>query len=498
MAATVVSAATGDDAHFPFFRTFFASVGALRLLVLALLLSLGIGSVVSIVPEVLSDRFARTSHHYDGAPCSTFDDRSDIPVECVQGGEDAQRFAADANLIKNVLIFLFASIVGSMTDCRGRKVFLAFSFLLSSLAPIVLALMQYFKTMNPYYYYAADCSNGLISGLTLMLTMLSDCLPPRFRAAGCGLFLAFFLSGFAMSQVLAITLSHVGVSLASAFLLLCGCFFALCFVPETLPEETMTRAIEKQSSEEGGLLQTIIRPISELKILNRNNFFRLLAFVSFCSAFIYSSDQTLVVYYMEEHLAVHDETVAYMLGAMSLVGVLIQVFLLNRVIGVFGEKKTLILGFFFGTFHNVIYGIANSQQTIFAGLLLSEFTGLTYPVLIAMRSFNVGEEEQGHVQGAFFALASIANGLGPVCLQAIYDRTQNLPYPGPGSMFLFASVVYFTGTVVACFLPADKANCNLQEEQETHGEEDEEADEIILDGLESQREPLLGATERLE
>ncbi len=100
--------------------------------------------------------------------------------------------------------------------------------------------------------------------------------------------------------------------------------------------------------------------------------------------------------------------------------------------------------------------------------------------------------------GAFFALASIANGLGPVCLQAIYDRTQNLPYPGPGSMFLFASVVYFTGTVVACFLPADKANCNLQEEQESHGEEDEEADEMILDGLESQREPLLGATERLE
>lgn len=107
MAATVVSAATGDDAHFPFFRTFFASVGALRLLVLALLLSLGIGSVVSIVPEVLSDRFARTSHHYDGAPCSTFDDRSDIPVECVQGGEDAQRFAADANLIKECPHFSF-------------------------------------------------------------------------------------------------------------------------------------------------------------------------------------------------------------------------------------------------------------------------------------------------------------------------------------------------------------------------------------------------------
>ena len=207
---------------------------------------------------------------------------------------------------------------------------------------------------------------------------------------------------------------------------------------------------------------------------------------------------------MEEHLAVHDEMVAYMLGAMSLLGVDVQVVLLNRVISFLGEKKTLILGFFFGTCHNLMYGIANSQRTIFVGLLLSELTGLIYPVIIAMRSFNVGEEEQGHVQGAFFALASIANALGPVCLQAIYDRTKYLPYPGPGSMFLFAAFVYYIGCVVACLLPADKANCNLPEsEAENPGEdgditEDEEANETLSDSsiLASQREPLLGAAER--
>lgn len=490
-----------DEASF--FTVFFASVGPPRLLILALLLSLGIGSIVSIVPEVLSNRFAQISHHYDGAPCSTFD-RNDMPLECVQGGEDAQRFAANSNLMKNVLILLFASIIGSVSDCNGRKGFLALSFVLSSLAPIVLALMQRIRNIHPIWYYAADCSNGLISGMTLMLTMLSDCLPARFRAVGYGLFLACFLSGFALSQALALGLSHVGVSIASAFLLLSGCFFTLCSVPETLKEETKTKALEKQSSDEGGLLRTIIRPMTELKILNRNSFFRLLAFVSFCSAFIYSSDQTLVVYYMEEHLAVHDEMVASMLGAMSLLGVVVQVVLLNRIISLLGEKKTLILGFFFGTCHNVIYGIANSQRTIFAGLLLSELTGLTYPVIIAMRSFNVGEEEQGHVQGAFFALASVANALGPLCLQAIYDQTKDLPYPGPGSMFLFAAFVYFTGCVIACLLPADRANCNSSEaEAENQGEggdiiEDEEANEILScsSTMESQREPLLGAAER--
>jgi len=66
------------------------------------------------------------------------------------------------------------------------------------------------------------------------------------------------------------------------------------------------------------------------------------------------------------------------------------------------------------------------------------------------------------------------------------------------SSYRYNNDLIYLITVVACFLPADKANCNLQVEQETHDEEVEEADEIILDGLESQREPLLGATERLE
>ena len=472
----------------PFFRIYFQSKGAPQLLVCSLMLSMGIGSVVSIVPELVADRFARLAHEYTGDPCSTFG-RDNLPDACVGGGLDASNAAALGVLGKNILILIFAGIVGSSSDCRGRKAFLCVSFLLSALAPLVLVLLQLFETMSPVWYYAADCSNGLISAMTIALTMLSDTLPPKLRAPGFGLFLSAFMTGFAVSQMLAIFLSHIGVSIASTAMMLAGSLFTLCFVPETLSTEAKTKAIEKQqSSEEGGVLQIVTRPLREMRILNRDKFFRRLAFLSFCSAMIYSSDTTLVVYYMEQHLSIGYRDIAYMLAIMSFLGVLVQVCLLKAAIRWFGEKKTLFIGFCFGTIHNFIYAISNSELMIFFGLIVSELTSLTFPVLVALRSFNVGIDEQGHVQGAFFSLASVANAIGPVTLQAIYAKTKTLPYPLPGSLFFFASAVYLSAVIVTYFLPSDQANCHETANRNEAGH----SAECVEDSYESEsQEPLL-------
>eukprot|EP00562_Extubocellulus_spinifer_P035702 CAMPEP_0178690218 /NCGR_PEP_ID=MMETSP0699-20121125/5951_1 /TAXON_ID=265572 /ORGANISM="Extubocellulus spinifer, Strain CCMP396" /LENGTH=540 /DNA_ID=CAMNT_0020335327 /DNA_START=217 /DNA_END=1839 /DNA_ORIENTATION=+ len=486
----IVAPSNNDNAEF--FRTYFASSGAPQLLVLAFLLSFGIGSVVSIVPEVLSDRFARLSHSYAGQPCSSYE-REDLPLECTLGGQDAQNAAAIATFAKNALILIFASIVGSVSDCRGRKGFLAFAFFLSSLAPLVLVVIQFESRLHPRWYYAAECSTGLVSTMTVALTMLSDSLPKRHRAPGYGIFLSAFMTGFALSQGLAVALSHTGVSIAATCLLLSGCIFTLFSMPETLSADAKMKAVEKRAaSGDRGVLQIIARPIRELGILNRDRFFRRLAVVGFCSAMIYSSDTTLIIYYMEEHLAIGYQSIAYMLFAMSFLGVLVQVFLLKAVIAWFGEQKTLILGLFFGASHNFIYGIADSQSVVFVGLLVSELTSLHYPVLVALRSFNVGEDEQGHVQGAFHALASIANAVGPVLLQAIYNRTKDLPYPGPGTMFVFGAGVFFSGCVVACTLPSKQANCQDSDtNRQPSGEAVDLSPQDTSIELESQQEALL-------
>ena len=57
-------------------------------------------------------------------------------------------------------------------------------------------------------------------------------------------------------------------------------------------------------------------------------------------------------------------------------------------------------------------------------------------------------------QGALFALNALGAAIGPLSMQAIYDKTKN--NLGPGTMFFFASFLYATGTVFVSCIPSKK------------------------------------------
>eukprot|EP00580_Thalassiosira_gravida_P019841 CAMPEP_0201674126 /NCGR_PEP_ID=MMETSP0494-20130426/36333_1 /ASSEMBLY_ACC=CAM_ASM_000839 /TAXON_ID=420259 /ORGANISM="Thalassiosira gravida, Strain GMp14c1" /LENGTH=522 /DNA_ID=CAMNT_0048156195 /DNA_START=35 /DNA_END=1603 /DNA_ORIENTATION=- len=469
-----------------FFSTFFHTRPAMHILLLTLLMSLGTGSVVSTIPGLLGDRFARLEYGYDGPPCSEFHDDGETtanrPQECRDGGDAAQNAAASAAFVENMIMLVLSSVVGSMSDCRGRRVFLAGSFALMATTPLSLVLIQISDSASPYWYYSSKASHGLISSFTICLTILSDVMPREMRSPSYGLFLATYLFGFGFSQIMAKSLSHLTVAIAAAILLQMGCIFTVLIFRETLPEEARRKALSNRRCEEGNNSwgKIILRPLLELSILNRNTFFRLLAVISLCSGMIYSSDSTLIIYYMKNQLDIGYQSIATMFFVKSLVGVLVQIFLLKLVIGCLQEKRSLVLGLTFGAIHNVLWGVSTTQTGIFAGLIMSEFAGLHFPILVGMRSVNVGEEEQGRVQGAFFALAAIADAVGPVFLQSIYRETKDTIRPGPGFMFVVAGCVYLFGAVVACMLPADKANVTVAS---TAGDEDSERDPEGSHGL---------------
>jgi hypothetical protein len=62
------------------------------------------------------------------------------------------------------------------------------------------------------------------------------------------------------------------------------------------------------------------------------------------------------------------------------------------------------------------------------------------------------------MQGALFALSALANAIGPLLLEVIYDHTKDGQGLGPGTMFVFASLLYFVGTIIVSVISRDKAN----------------------------------------
>jgi hypothetical protein len=69
---------------------------------------------------VVEDRYARLKHGYDGEASCLNIPKVDRPKECLFGNEDAQNSAAVSGFIANILTFATSSLMGSISDERGR------------------------------------------------------------------------------------------------------------------------------------------------------------------------------------------------------------------------------------------------------------------------------------------------------------------------------------------------------------------------------------------
>jgi MFS family permease len=94
--------------------------GPPQIALLLMLVALGLGCTIGVVPAVMTDRFARLNHGYNGDACASFG-MHDKPSECLDGSSDAQNTVALSSLISNVLTFTTSSLIGSLSDEHGRR-----------------------------------------------------------------------------------------------------------------------------------------------------------------------------------------------------------------------------------------------------------------------------------------------------------------------------------------------------------------------------------------
>jgi hypothetical protein len=84
----------------------------------------------------------------------------------------------------------------------------------------------------------------------------------------------------------------------------------------------------------------------------------------------------------------------------------------------------------------------------------------------------------------FLGMNALAAALGPVLMQSIYEYTKD--NVGPGTMFVFASSLYCTGTVIVSFLQVNKlSNASF--------DENERDDSQLEDALVQPQEPQLNS-----
>lgn len=438
-----------------FLSTFANSKGAPQIIFLCMLLALSLGSTVGVVPAVMTDRFARLNHGFDGeqdCSVSAGSDNTHTPQQCIDGSNDAQNAQALSQLVLNLLTFLTSSVVGSMSDVHGRRSILLVGIFLTVLPPFCLVLMQLLPHMSPYWYYAAGAAGGIVNFLAIALSVLGDVMPQRFRAPCFGLLLAGFSLGFAFSPMIALTMSQFHVSLFSCLALFAGFLFAVFMMPETLPAEAAAAAAARNENSTSDVKSFLLRPVTELSILNRDALFRTLALLAFFSGLAASADQSLLVYYVEAHLNFQKQDIAKLFMILGLTGIFVQSVVLKVLTDLTGERAVIVLSFAVGAIHNVMISLATSKGMLFGAVALGTLTMVSFPTISAIKSNNVKESEQGRIQGALYSVKSLSGALGPVSMRC-------LSLPGwPGFMFMGAAFLYTIATICAFLLPKEKTN----------------------------------------
>lgn len=458
-----------------FFKVVFAAKGAPQILLLGFLLSFGIGSTIAVVPDVLSDRYARLHHGYDGPHCLDFD-RLQKPNACQQGADDAQAAIALTTFFQNMLTLSCNTTFGRVSDARGRRQIMILSILLYTLSPAVLILMMVVDSIDPVWYLVSFALVGVVNWISIGFSMLSDIIPPAYRAPSFGLFVSSFYFGFCIGPSCVLLFDHFAVSVLSLTIMLIGLLIGCIAMPETLPERVAERNNADRTylaTSSSSFQKAILRPIRDMSILNRDTFFRLLTVAYFFSEMVHSSDRSLLLFYMEDQLDIRDSDLATMLFIMGLVGVVVQGFLLEPLLACLGQKGLLMVSFLSGAGHNLLYGMAKRKGTIYVALCLSQLTKTNFPLISSIAANNVSENEQGRMQGALFALVALANAIGPVTLEGIYSHTKEGKRLGPGTMFVFASALYAVGTCFVFFIPSDKIKSPQPREDANEGNMEE-------------------------
>ena len=295
------------------YEIYFTKSGPPQMLMVIILMACGYGCVVSVVPTVMKDRYARLNHGWEGEDCSEFDSDNE-PDACDKGGDDAQNAAALASLLNNSLSFVFCPLFGALSDASGRRTLMLVGLAISCLPTMTLVAFQEVDDMNPLWFYGAISITGVISWFAILVAGISDVIEPRWRTAAYGVTSVGWGIGFSISPSFAVTLSNQAASVASLSLLCSGFLYAYFFIPETLSKEIADKNAEerkrREDLSESTMKRTIYRPFRDMTILNRNSLFRTMAIVNCLSSMAFSAEFTLLVYYVDDELDFSDGEVA--------------------------------------------------------------------------------------------------------------------------------------------------------------------------------------------
>lgn len=342
--------------------------------------------------------------------------------------------------------FLFSPVLGGLSDRFGRRPVLLLSLLGTAISYIIFGVADELLIFGVGVFLSLLFVARIVAGIAgasiaTAQAYIADITPPEERAKGLGLIGAAFGLGFMVGPAIGGLLSQISLSapaFAAAALTFANVVFGFFALPESLPAERRRTRITAGDMNPMARLsavvgKTAIRPLL-MGVLLLN-----LAFAALQSNFAVFSDVRFGFGPTEN---------AFVFAFIGLLAVIMQGFLIRKLVPRFGEARLSITGLVLMTAGFVFIALVPQAWMLYPAVaVLSIGSGMATPSLTSLISRRVSSQEQGGVLGGVQALTSLTMIAGPLAAGFAFDLIGPAsPYLG-GALLLVASLGVLTAAV---------------------------------------------------
>lgn len=335
--------------------------------------------------------------------------------------------------------FLFAPVVGNLSDKYGRRPILLLSLLGFGIDYIILAVAPTYG----WLFVGRVIAGVTGASFTTATAYIADVSPDETtRAKNFGMIGAAFGLGFVLGPALGAFLATWGIRApfyAAAALCLLNCLYGYFLLPESLSKENRRRFDIKRAN-----------PFGSLRFLTNHPEIGGLAISFFL---IYLGAQavqgnwnffTIYRFHWSEK----------MVGiSLAVVGVLVggvQAGLTPIINPKIGNEKSIYLGLTLYAIGMALFAFATESWMMFAFLIPYCLGGICGPSLQSVISGHVPRNQQGELQGALTSLMSLTTIIGPLVMNSTftYFTTDKAPFYFPGIHFLIGAACMLLSIVI--------------------------------------------------
>ncbi|MEM9571221.1 MAG: TCR/Tet family MFS transporter [Pseudomonadota bacterium] len=324
--------------------------------------------------------------------------------------------------------FVFAPIIGGLSDRFGRRPVLLIALLGFAIDSFIMA---WAPTLT--WLFVARIISGLFGATyATCYAAITDISTPDERAKLFGYAGAALGLGFIFGPALGGLLGEYWVRLpfiVAGGLILLVCLWGVLFFPETLNPNNR-RAFSWARANPLGSLISIGRFPSVLIVLGAL-FLIQLGNHSYSSiwSFYVSAVAGWTPFLIGLSISIYGFGIAGVQGGLT-----------GPVIARFGEVKAVYFALIVGVISFLILGFAQTGLQIYVAIVIGVFAGFLSPALQALMTQRTPADSQGELQGAISSLYSLASIISPAVMALIFAaQTDGVGPYLPGAPFFLAA-----------------------------------------------------------